>query len=49
MQIPNLATSAATKAQNTAANPTTPTATASAANQKPVKTMESIQVLAHGL
>ena len=29
MQIPNLATAAATKAKNTAANPATPTATAS--------------------
>ena len=49
MQIPNLATSAATKAKNTAANPATPTATASVFNQKPVKTMVNIQVLAHGL
>ena len=38
MQIPNLATSAATKAQNTAANPATPTATASVFNQKRVHT-----------
>ena len=30
MQIPNLATAAATKAKNTAANQATPTATASA-------------------
>ena len=49
MQIQDLATAAATKAKNIAANPAIPTATASAANQKPVKTMESIQVLAHGL
>ena len=43
------ATSAATKAKNTAANPATPTAMASVSNQKRVKTMESIQVLVHGL
>ena len=38
MQIPNLATAAATKAKNTAANQNTPTATASVSNQKRVHT-----------
>ena len=38
MQIQNLATAAAAKAKNTAANQATPTATASVSNQKRVHT-----------
>ena len=49
MQIPNLATAAAAKAKNTAANPDTPTATASVSNQKPVKIMENILHKVNGL
>ena len=49
MQIPNLATAAAIKAKNTAANPATPTATENVFNQKPVKVMVNIQVLVHGV